>query len=62
MSPPYKANFKSNPKGAWGAWNVQGENYTVSFDGGNASGSMEPVQTSGDYTLPDCSLRMKQLF
>ena len=51
----YKANFKSNPKGAWGAWNVQGENYTVSFDGGNASGSMEPVQTSGDYTLPDCS-------
>ena len=51
----YKANFKSNPNGAWGSWNVQGENYTVSFDGGNASGSMEPVQTSGDYTLPDCS-------
>ena len=51
----YKANFKSNPNGAWGSWNVQGENYTVSFDGGTASGSMEPVQTSGDYTLPDCS-------
>lgn len=50
----YKDNFKSNPNGAWGEWNVQGENYTVSFDGGNASGYMEPVGTSGDYTLPDC--------
>lgn len=50
----YKDNFKSNPNGAWGAWNVQGENYTVSFDGGNASGYMQPVGTSGDYTLPDC--------
>ncbi len=50
----YMANFKSSPKGAWGSWNVQGENYTVSFDGGNASGFMEPVQASGDYTLPDC--------
>lgn len=50
----YMANFKSNPNGAWGSWNVQGENYTVSFDGGNASGSMEPVQASGDYPLPDC--------
>ena len=50
----YKENFKSNPKGAWGAWNVQGENYIVSFDGGNASGYMQPVGTSGDYTLPDC--------
>lgn len=37
-----------------GSWIVQGENYTVSFDGGNASGSMEPVQASGDYILPDC--------
>lgn len=50
----YKDNFKSNPNGAWGEWNVQGENYTVSFDGGNASGYMQPVGTSGDYTLPDC--------
>lgn len=50
----YKDNFQSNPNGAWGAWNVQGENYTVSFDGGNASGYMQPVGTSGDYTLPDC--------
>lgn len=50
----YVDNFKSNPNGAWGSWNVQGENYTVSFDGGNASGFMEPVQASGDYTLPDC--------
>ena len=50
----YVDNFKSNPKGAWGSWKVQGENYTVSFDGGNASGFMEPVQASGDYTLPDC--------
>ena len=49
----YKDNFKSNPNGAWGEWNVQGENYTVSFDGGNASGYMQPVGTSGDYTLPD---------
>lgn len=49
----YKENFKDNPGGAWSAWNVQGENYTVSFNGGNASGSMEPVQTSGDYTLPE---------
>ena len=48
----YKENFKDNPGGAWSAWNVQGENYTVSFNGGNASGYMEPVQTSGDYTLP----------
>ena len=50
----YKDNFQSNPNGAWGSWNVQGENYTVSFDGGNASGYMQPVGTSGDYTLPDC--------
>lgn len=50
----YKDNFKSNPNGAWGSWNVQGENYTVSFNGGNASGYMQPVGTSGDYTLPDC--------
>lgn len=50
----YMINYKSSSKGAWGSWNVQGENYTVSFDGGNASGSMEPVQASGDYTLPDC--------
>lgn len=50
----YKDNFKSNPNGAWGEWNVQGENYTVSFDGGNASGYMQPVGTSGDYTIPDC--------
>ena len=50
----YKDNFKSNPNGAWGEWKVQGENYTVSFDGGNASGYMQPVGTSGDYTLPDC--------
>lgn len=50
----YKDNFKSNPNGAWGEWNVQGENYTVSFNGGNASGYMQPVGTSGDYTLPDC--------
>lgn len=50
----YKDNFKSNPNGAWGEWNVQSENYTVSFDGGNASGYMQPVGTSGDYTLPDC--------
>lgn len=50
----YKDNFKSNPNGAWGEWNVQGEKYTVSFDGGNASGYMQPVGTSGDYTLPDC--------
>ena len=50
----YKENFKDNPGGAWSAWNVQGENYTVSFDGGNASGYMQPVGTSGDYTLPDC--------
>lgn len=50
----YKDNFQSNPNGAWGAWNVQGENYTVSFNGGNASGYMQPVGTSGDYTLPDC--------
>lgn len=50
----YKDNFQSNPNGAWGEWNVQGENYTVSFDGGNASGYMQPVGTSGDYTLPDC--------
>lgn len=49
----YKENFKDNPGGAWSAWNVQGENYTVSFNGGNASGYMEPVQTSGDYTLPE---------
>lgn len=48
----YKDNFQSNPNGAWGSWNVQGENYTVSFDGGNASGYMQPVGTSGDYTLP----------
>ena len=45
----YKERFVS---GAWEAWKVEGENYTVSFNGGNASGSMEPVQTSGDYTLP----------
>lgn len=50
----YKDNFQSNPNGAWGSWNVQGENYTVSFNGGNASGYMQPVGTSGDYTLPDC--------
>lgn len=50
----YKDNFQSNPNGAWGSWNVQGENYTVSFDGGNASGYMQPVGTSRDYTLPDC--------
>lgn len=50
----YKDNFQSNPNGAWGSWNVQGENYTVSFDGGNASGYMQPVGISGDYTLPDC--------
>lgn len=45
----YKDRFVS---GAWGDWKVEGEDYTVSFNGGNASGSMESVQTSGDYTLP----------
>ena len=46
----YKDRFVS---GAWEAWKVEGEDYTVSFNGGNASGSMESVQTSGDYTLPE---------
>lgn len=45
----YKDRFVS---GAWVDWKVEGENYTVSFDGGNASGYMQPVGTSGDYTLP----------
>lgn len=45
----YKGRFVS---GAWMDWKVEGEDYTVSFNGGNASGSMESVQTSGDYTLP----------
>ena len=45
----YKGRFVS---GAWVDWKVEGEDYTVSFNGGNASGSMESVQTSGDYTLP----------
>ena len=46
----YKDRFVS---GAWVDWKVEGEDYTVSFNGGNASGSMESVQTSGDYTLPE---------
>ena len=45
----YKGRFVS---GAWVDWKVEGEDYTVSFNGGNASSSMESVQTSGDYTLP----------
>ena len=46
----YKDRFVS---GAWVDWKVEGEDYTVSFDGGNASGSMESVRTSGNYILPE---------
>ena len=46
----YKEKFEA----AWKNWKVKGETYTVSFDGGRASGRMESVEgISGDYVLPE---------
>ena len=46
----YKNEFTS----AWAKWKVQGETYTVSFDGDGAPGYMRPVVgVSGDYILPE---------
>ena len=44
--------YKDKFEAAWINWKVKGETYTVSFDGGRASGRMESVEgISGDYVL-----------
>lgn len=46
--------YKDKFEAAWINWKVKGETYTVSFDGGRASGRMESVEgISGDYVLPE---------
>ena len=46
--------YKDKFEAAWINWKVEGETYTVSFDGGRASGRMESVEgISGDYVLPE---------
>ncbi len=50
----YKDRFVSGRYGLWGDWNVEGETYTVSFDGDGAPGYMRSIEDiSGDYILPE---------